>query len=83
VDVLFKDVAGLNLHTDIPGLTVRSAGSDDVDFVDPQLRSLVSEGRVLFEIESSTFSGYVVARLTEHAEDSVEYDEPSHLFSSL
>ena len=83
VDILFKDVTAIKLHTELLGLTILKISPAEVDSIPEELKGLISDRKTLFSIESARCAGYVLAGLMEQAEDTGEYDEPSYLFSSL
>lgn len=83
VDILFKDVIAIKLHTELLGLTIRRISPAEVDSFANEMKGLISDRRTLFSIESARCSGYVLAGQMEQAEDTGEYDEPSYLSSSL
>ncbi|HEY4114599.1 MAG TPA: hypothetical protein VGM17_11130 [Rhizomicrobium sp.] len=63
IDLLFKDVKGLNLATILHGIRIDLQGD--------------SSGKETYRIDSSNFSGFVLASAFAHLTDDREYNDPS------
>lgn len=79
VDVLFKDVAAINLPTNVDGLTIEraddAAAREAASTLDePELR-----GRTVFAVRGRGCRGHVVAGAVFHHEDEGEFFDPSAL----
>jgi len=78
IDVFFKNVAAIHLPTILDGLAVSEA--TDIERVELHLQIDPSrlEGRKVFVVRGSNFTGYVVAGVMAWHEDEQEYHEPSY-----
>lgn len=78
-DVLFKNVAWVNLPTLIDDLRIEVAPTHELS---PSLAELGEElsGRLVHLIRTRSGNGYVVAGSVTYAEDDGAYDDPSTLF---
>ena len=83
IDVLFKNVAAIHLPTLFDGLAVAEATEMEKRELLVQVDSLRLEGRKVFVVRGSSFTGYVVAGVVAWHEDELEYYDPSHFSSSL
>jgi hypothetical protein len=76
VDVLFNNVAVLNLPAHFDGLSISEASEAEVaKFVD--LGSWLTGTRKIFLVRSKNFRGYVIAGAVLLHEDQGEYHDPS------
>ena len=78
VDVLFKDVAAINLPTTFAGLTVSEASERDSAHAELQLGSSTVRGEKLFMVHGSNYKGYILAAAVAWHEDEGEYNDPSY-----
>lgn len=78
VDVLFKNVAAIQIPTLFDNLTITEATKDETIALHPQLGSWAFEERKVFIINGAGFLGYVVAGAWFWHEDGLEYNDPSH-----
>ena len=77
IDVLFKNVAAIHLPTILDGLVVSEAAGLESEELSVQCDPSRLEGRKIFVIHGSNFTGYVIAGAVAWHEDHYEYDEPS------
>jgi hypothetical protein len=76
VDVLFKDIAALQLPTAFDGLLITEASNDELLKLGPQLGSNSMVNKNVFLIQGSNYSGYVVAgSVFWHEDEGTYYDE--------
>jgi hypothetical protein len=83
VDVLFKDVAAMQLPTIFDGLSVVEASADEARGLNIQLGSLPLHGRKVFVIRGSNFEGYVIAGAVFWHEDEGQHFDESHFQKSF
>jgi hypothetical protein len=78
IDILFKNVAAIDLRTTLDGLTISEATEDQK--INPKLQrdSEIVYKRKVFIVRGSNFEGYVVAGALAWHEDEGEYDDPSY-----
>jgi len=81
VDVLFKNVAAINLPTLMDGITVELANEDTAQAIAGRSGSWSLGDRKVFIIRGNNYEGFVVAGSMVQAEDTLEYDAPSPLLS--
>jgi len=81
VDVLFKNVARINMPTTFDGFIVSAASEAETQDLVQQLGTLALHRRHTFLIEGSNFRGHVVAGIVVWHEDEGEYSQPSVLTS--
>jgi len=81
VDVLFKDVAALNLPTLMDGITVELADEATTQDLAGRLGASSLRDRRVFSVRGNDYEGYVVAGIMVQAEDTLEYDAPSSLLT--
>lgn len=80
VDILFKNVANINLPTVIEDLNVERADAATTRALARSLGSADLGERQVFLVRGRNCDGYVVAGALVHREDEGEYDEASALF---
>jgi hypothetical protein len=78
IDVFFKDVGALHLPTAFQGLAISEAMEREKAEIHLQAEALRLEGRKLFIVRGSIFTGYVVAGAIAWHEDEGEYNDPSY-----
>jgi hypothetical protein len=77
VDVFFKNVAAIHLPTILDGLSVSEASAEETAELHIQVDPSRLEGRKVFAVRGSNFTGYVIAGVIAWHEDEREYHEPS------
>jgi hypothetical protein len=78
IDILFKDVAAIQLRTTLDGLTISEATEDQKIDLQLQTNSDIVNKRKVFIVRGLNFEGYVVAGALAWHEDEGEYDAPSY-----
>ena len=85
IDVLFKPVRALNLRTDLDGIRLSEADTDETAAI---LKSIAGDDSTatdpckIFVVESKRWRGYIAAAVMAWHEDEGAYNDPSH-FDSL
>ena len=83
VDVLFQNVKALKLPTRLEGLSVRSAGIEELRSIEEEVGLLADENSRVFVLEGANYTGYVVAGVVVEHEDEGEYNDPSALMGGV
>jgi hypothetical protein len=81
VDILFKNVAAIQLPTTMEGLAISEATAEEAAEFNLQRTSTRLRTRKAFIVRGSNFAGYVIAGAVAWHEDECEYYEPSHYAS--
>jgi hypothetical protein len=83
IDILFQNVHALKLPSHLNGLTVRLATDDEEESLLLESGAPISGGGVVYVVEGTRYSGYVIAGPVTVHEDKSEYDEESALLRPL
>jgi hypothetical protein len=76
IDVLFKDVAALELPTLFDGLSITETTAEEAQSLNVQLGSWSDHGRKVFLLSGTNFVGYVIAgAVFWHEDEGSHYDE--------
>jgi len=78
VDILFKNVASMQLPAMFDDIEIRKVRADELPSA-PQLGALESMGREIYRITGRNVDGYVVAGAVVADERNLEYDAVSPL----
>jgi hypothetical protein len=77
IDVLFKNVANINLPTLLSGLTVNALSESEAAHLFQQFDAQAIKGMHLFSITDTNLNGHVIAGSIAWHEDNSEYNEAS------
>jgi hypothetical protein len=83
VDILFKDVAALQLPTVFDGLVIDLASKDEAARLNVQLGSMVHSRHRTFIVRGTTFAGYVIAGAVFWHEDEGDHHDESFFQKSF
>jgi hypothetical protein len=83
IDVLFKNVAAVELAASLEDMSIIEASPDEAFELKSRLGRLIGLGQKLFLIRCSNFSGYVVAGAVFWHEDEGEVSDDSHFEESF
>src|SRR5262249_48013426 len=76
IDVLFNDVAALELPTLFDGLSITEAALDEAQSLNVQLGSWPIHRRKVFVLRGTNYLGYVIAgAVSWHEDEGSHYDE--------
>ena len=82
IDILFKDVIVMEIQTLFDEILVRRSSKEEARSLQDRLGGVPTERRKLFIVQSSNFSGYVVAGAVFWHEDQGEYYDNSYFEKS-
>jgi hypothetical protein len=83
VDILFKDVAAINLSTVIEGVQIGEASEDEMRQCNIALDKEPTHAQKVFMVRSVNYLGYVVARAVFWHEDTGQHFDESYFQKSF